>query len=311
MPTINRTNIIAGPALVQFGGQSFWSKGDITMKPVMKTFEPPTSGFGALGKRYTDRRLEVSFEPCGQYSDALAAVLWPYAAMPIGTSIFGSADTPLVIWGRDGRKETIVNAAITKMSNISSAVNKTMTSSITFTGLLAKDKSPGDAEAYTKSESASYPGDSGFNPAQIFTLTTPGVWGSSPWDVIRSETGWEVDFSLKFSEHAVDGLGTMDMRLQDLMVSIKGTPVGFTVSEIITALEQDTAFGLARTGSDFVINPGVIGSPIFTLNNATMTEADGFTYGTQKNRVGSCSWMANRSFTDGAANPLYSLIAVD
>lgn len=309
MSAINRTNIIAGPALIQFGGQTFWSKGPVTLKPVFKQLDIASSSFGTLGKRFVDRRIEVSFEPAGQYSDALAAVLWCYASTAIGTSIYGSDDSPLVIWGRDGRKETVVNAALTQMPNISRAVNKTLAASVTFTGLIGKNKEPNDADAYTKSEAAAYPGDAGFDPAQIFTLAAPASWGSTPWDVIRSQAGWDVAFALKFSEYAVDGLGTIDMRLQDLSVTVKGQPVGFTVSDIMTALEFGTKFGQARGGENFVVNAATVGAPVFTLFNAVMIEAEGFSYDATKERVGSCTWMANRSFTDGAPNPLFSIAA--
>lgn len=52
MPSIDRTTIITGPALVTFAGQSFWSKGDIKLSPINKRFQIETAHFGRVDERF-------------------------------------------------------------------------------------------------------------------------------------------------------------------------------------------------------------------------------------------------------------------
>lgn len=312
MPGIDRTTILSGPAIVQYGGQSFWSKGDVLVEPVMKTFRPGTAHFGNLDPRPSDRRYEVSFEPAGRFTDALAAVLWPYGAMAIGTSIYGSTDSALVVWARDGTKLTIHNAALTQMPNIRRSIEQTIQASLKFTGIIAKNKATTDADAYYTLATASYPGDAGFSQADIMTLAAPASWGGdSPWDSFYSEGGWEVSFGLQLSEQTADGYGTFDMILQGLDVTVKGVPIGPSVSDILAALKTDQELGTSLASEDdFVIASPVVGGPVVTISKAAMTKS-GFVFGAQKKRVGATEWMATRNITAGAADPLFSIAAAE
>jgi hypothetical protein len=307
MPGIDRTTIITGPALVTFGGSSFWSKGDISLKPVNKRFAIETSSLGKVDERFSDRMLEISFEPAGQFNDTLAAVLWPYAATAVGTSLFGATDDALVIWGRDGLKITIHNAALTQMPSIRLAVDKTSIGPVKFTGLLAKSTDPTNAAAYYTAASGAYPGDAGFTLAEIWTQAPIAVWGSSPWDSFRSEAGWEISFSLKLAAQMADGLGTVDMTLQGLEVSAKAIPIGPTAAQVLTALKGTSGLGASlATTDDLVLNSQTVGAPMVTLNNAALVDAD-LGYGNTRKRLGVCEWIATRSFTTGTPDPLFAI----
>lgn len=308
MAGIDRTTIIAGPALVTYDSQSFWSKGDVIVKPVFKRFPIETAHFGKVDERFSDRRYEITFEPAGQFSDALAAVLWPYASLAIGSSIFGATDKALVVHGRDGKKITFHNTALTQMPGIRRAVDKTITAGLKFTALIAKSKDPTDAAAYFTQATASYPGDTGFSASDIFTLPATAAWGgSSPWSSFSSRDGWEVSFSLKLFEKTADGYGTFDMMLQGLDVSLKGTPMGPAVSDILTALKTAQALGSSLAGTnDFVISGGATGAPVFTLANAALVDAD-LGWGGSRDRIGTCEWIATRTVTAGAADPLFTI----
>lgn len=308
MAGINRTIIITGPAQVIFDGQTFWSKGDITVSPQFKTLGIDTSAWGKIEDRFIDKRVVISFEPAGRFTSALAAVLWPYAATLPGASIYGGTDRPLVIHGRDGIKLTVPNAAVTKMPTIRHGVNTTLVGSVEMTGLLA-NSADGSVEAnYFTFATLAYPGDASFSAAAIPTMGHRLVWKAAvaPWTTCATEDGVEVNFALRLQEHTADGLGTIDMRLVGLDVTAKATPVGPTAADIMTALNGGGALGAAAVVSDLTVDPDLTGGCQTVLKKAQLVDAQ-LRYGAASKRIGSCTWQATRGFTAGAPDALFAI----
>ncbi len=305
MPSINRTSIITGPALVTFAGQIFWSKGDITLKPNNKNFKVGTSAFGDMEERTQDKSIEVSFEPDGRFTAGLAAVLWPYAATAIGASIYGGSDRALVVHSRAGTKVTVHNAALTKMPDLRLGVSKTIQGSVTFTGLLKNSTDPTNAAAYYTVASESYPGDTGFDIVDIKTLAYGSEWGASaPWDSFLTQEGWEVSFDLSLAAQMVDGLGTVDMSLQSLGVTARAIPVGPTEAQILTAMGNTRALGASIASADDLIVSAT--GLYFSLSKAGLRSAE-LGYGAERKRAGQLEWLATRTVTSGVADPLFYL----
>lgn len=303
MAGINRTTIFTGPALVTFAGQTFWSKGDVTVTPKNKRFNVETAHFGKVDERVSDKSIEVSFEPSGAFSAALAAVLWPYAATSVGASIYGGTDRPLVVWARDGKKLTIHNAAVTGMPDIRLGVSKTIMGAIKFTGLLANSTDPTNAAAYYTLASATYPGDAGFAVSDIKTAAYTSAWGTTPWDAFQTEAGWDISFGLQLKEQTVDSFGTIDMSLQGLTVSAKAIPVGPAESDIMAKLAPASALGNSVAALAAALNISATGIYV-RVYNAAIVES-GFGYGAERKRIGATEWQATRTVTAGAADPLF------
>lgn len=175
MAGIDRALILTGPAVVTFGGQSFWSKGDITVNIKNAHFDIETSAYGKVDKRFSDRQIEVSFEPDGRFTAALAAVIWPYAATGIGVSLYGAADRALVITTRDGQVLTVPNASVTKMPDIRLGVSKTIIGAMTFTGLCKLSTDPATSGAYYALTTGTY-ADTGFLATDILTKPYASAW---------------------------------------------------------------------------------------------------------------------------------------
>lgn len=302
MPGIDRTTILTGPAVVTFAGSSFWSKGDITVTIKNKRFPIETAAYGKVDERISDRMVEVSFEPDGRFTSALAAVLWPYAATAIGASIYGSTDRPLVIWTRDGQKLTLPNAALTSMPNIRTGVSKTIQGSVTFTGLLAKSVDPATAGAYYTVSTATYAGDTGFAASDILTKPYASAWGTTPWDAFFTEDGWDISFGLQLAPQVVDNYGTVDMRVQSLSVTAKAIPIGPTETQILALLQPNSVLGssIATTNPLNISATGIY----VRLYNAGLADAQ-LGYGANKKRIGTCEWIATRTVTTGTLDPLF------
>lgn len=302
MPSIDRTTIITGPALVTFGGQTFWSKGDIAYKLIVDRFAVETSAFGEVDGRLRDKRIEVTFEPDGRFTSALAAILWPYASSAIGSSLFGASDDALVIHGRDGVKLTVPNAALTAMPSLRLGVGNTIQGSVTFTGLLKNSTAPEAAGAYYAIASEAYPGDTGYATSDIKTLAYASAWGSSPWDSFLTQEGWEIAFGLQLAPQMVDGCGTVDMSLQALTVSATAIPVGPTLAQLHTAMHQNVALGTSMaTANDLIVSASGV---YFSLANAGLIDMNA-AWGSQAKRLGACQWQAHRTVTAGVADPLF------
>jgi len=310
MPSINRTTVLKGPALVTYGGQSFWSKGDITVTPVFERFPIPTSRFGVVTERHSNRKFTIAFEPSGRFTAALHAVMWAVAAKNPGDSLLGGSDAALVVHGRDGVKITFHNAAITSAPGMRLSANTTITGSMTFTAILKNSTDPTNAAAYYTIASEAYPGDSGFAVADIITTPYLANWGSSPWADFVTDNGWEIGFDMSIREEKADGIGTYDLVLEELKVTAKAAPVGPTMAQIMTALKTTEALGTDLSGTDdLVIASTVTGGPSVTISRAAMVES-GFQFGSQPKRVAPTTWTATRLITAGVAQPLFAVDVV-
>lgn len=302
MPSIARTSIISGPARISFGGQTFWSKGDVQVRVINERFNIDTANFGKVDERFADRRIEVEFEPAGAFTAGVAGVLWPYASTTVGSSIFTASDVPLTINGRDGRQIVVHAAAVTKMPSLRLGVTQTMIGNVTFTGLVKNNTDPSNAAAYYTESAVAYPGDSGFAVSDILTKDYTAAWGSAPWASFVSEGGWTVDFDLQLAEQKVDGIGTVDMTFASLGVSAKCIPVGPTAANILAAVAPAAALGTSIATAN---NLNISATGVYVrLYKAALAES-GLVFGSQAKRVAETTWISTRSITGGTADPLF------
>ncbi|MEY2655444.1 MAG: hypothetical protein RLZZ524_2472 [Pseudomonadota bacterium] len=306
MPSINRTTIIAGPALIKYNTtSSFWSKGDVELKVINDRFDIQTAHFGKVDERFSDRRIEVTFEPSGAVTSTLAAVLWPWGGTTVGTSILTGTDKPLEIISRDGRKITVHAAAVTKMPTLRLGVSNTLIGPVTFTGLIKNNTDPTNASAYYTEAPFTYPGDTGFAVADIKTAAASAVWGAAaPWSSFVSENGFEIDFDLQLAPQKVDGIGTVDMTFQSLAVTLKAIPVGPAALDILAKIAPTSGLGASIAGADnLTVTAGTVA---VVLSKPAIVES-GLMFGSQVKRIGSTVWTATRTVTTGTPDALFTL----
>lgn len=303
MPQISRSAIISGPARLTYNGQNFWSKGDVKLKIGNDRFNIDTASFGKVDERFQDRTIEVEFEPAGNFTAALALVMWPYAATAVGASVFTASDVPLTINGRDGRQIVIHAAALTKMPSLNLGVSQTMMGSAMFTGIVKNNTDPTAAAAYYTESAVAYPGDAGFATTDIFTRSYSAAWGAvSPWSAFQAEGGWTVDFDLQLSPQKVDGIGTVDMTFQSLGVTAKCVPVGPSQADLLSKAAGTAGLGVSVATAD---NLNITATGVYVrLTRAALVET-GMTYGNTAKRISESTWIATRGITAGSADPLF------
>ncbi len=302
-----RTTILRGPAVVQFGGQTFYSKGDIKCDISMETFSVETSAFGISDKRRKERIAKVSFEPAGAFTSAVVAVLMPYAAMAIGTSIFGSSDSPLVIWTLDGKKVTFLAAAVTKVPDLILSAVKSMWGNVEFTCLGGGSDANLDwttASSFVAVTTASFT-DASFAVADIITQPYAAAWGSSPWDAFKTAEGFVISQNVNLAPLVIDSTGNIDFTFGSLEVMAKCRPVGISEAQLIAALGiQGTGFArggsLAAGATNLVITGGTTPKLVTVTINKANIETAGFEFGATTLRVGEVGFVATRTIESGS-----------
>jgi hypothetical protein len=302
MPTFTRTTIVRGPAKVVFDSATFYSKGGISITMTNSTFDKESDAYGILGKSKTDFQVVVEFEPVGEI-EALTT-LFPYGSTAIGASIYGGTDKPLVITAVDATY-TIRNAAVTQMPSIRCTANNTAFGSVQFTGIL---ELAGDPSALTDYYAVAAGAAIGtlFDPAKLVTAPYTATLGGAT--TFFSEAGFEISFDLGLNPIVIDGIGTVDMSLQNLGCNITCIPVG--VAENVF----DTYFGSLDAGED-------LASATLDISTATSSGLN-FDCGAvqiidlqkrfspTENRLGQLSMSARRTFTSGNPNALFTIASV-
>lgn len=300
---MNRTQILREPGLIEFNSAKFHSAGAITIDQLDEFFDIPSTDFGKIEDRVSDRRFEIKITPVGQW-DSLS-VLFPYFATQLGADIYGSSDVPLHVWCRSGRKYTFHNVALTSIAPLNAAVGNTLLGEMTFTALLAKDKAPGDSAAYyTTATGTSYPTDSTFSKSAILTKHPSLAWGASaPWDAFDTVAGVQIAHALTLAPVKVNGYGTIGMRLADLQITAQFQPAGdFDADDLLAACEGNGVLGASPTVNDLVVSYSGF---YFSLANASFRQAK-FRFGTGEgdNLIQGIEARATRSFTTGVADAL-------
>ena len=302
MATFDRTTIVRGPCKIVYDAQTFYSKGGVSLTMTNSTFDKETDAYGIVGKAKTDFQVVVEFEPVGEI-EALT-VLFPYGSTSIGASIYGATDKTLVITATDATY-TIRNAAVTQMPSIRCTANNTAFGSVQFTGIIDKGGNPNLLADYY---SVGAGGSIGalFNPAAIVTAPYTANLGGSL--AFSSEAGFEIAFDLSLNPVTVDGMGTVDMSLQNLGVNITCIPVGVAENSF------DTYFGSLDAGEDLgVATLGIQTTTVGGLNFdcAAVQIVDlQKRFSPTENRLGQLNMSARRTFASGVPAALFTVAAV-
>jgi hypothetical protein len=303
---ITRSSILRGPAVVIFGGSTFYSKDDIQLEMSLGTFDVVTSMHGKVDERVSSRVSTIRFTPAGEW-EALG-VLLPYGSYNIGDSVFGATDVPLVIQTRDGKRLTFSAAAVTKMPDIDLSTGRTLFDQVEFTAIGADNTDWTAATSLITTSSTAF-SDTTFASANIKTQPYTAAWGgSSPWSSFQSMDGFKISFDLALSDVETDSDGLVDKTITNLGVRCRCRPMGITEAQLIAALGlQNTGNSRGRSlnaGSNSMVISGTGVS--VTLAGAQM-KGGGMQFGTQTPRIGEVEFVATRTFSSGVANPLFTV----
>ena len=303
---INRTTILRGPGTVIYGSgndaQTIFDATGITAEVESSTQEIPSSVSGTIDTIKTDQVGTVKFTPCGQLSDDLLALLYPYGNPTIGARVFADTDVPLAIHSVAGTKVTFVNAALTTMPPILLSPVKTAFGEAVFTALLGLGKAPGDSNSFFTTASATYAAG-GPDPSGIVGVQYAATFGSL--NILDTLDGWTVTPELSLEPVTTDLLGTIDYTVGGVTVTATCTPLGLTEAQILGALPITKGRGQSLAGANDLVIAGEGGLTV-TLKNATMMRGP-LQWGNTTLRAGEVAFVAHRSFSSGTPGPIFSV----
>jgi hypothetical protein len=302
MATFDRTTIVRGPCKITYDTQTFYSKGGVTLSMTNSTFDKESDAYGIVGKAKSDFQVVIEFEPVGEI-EALT-VLFPYGSTVIGASIYGATDKPLVITASDATY-TIRNAAVTQMPSIRCTANNTAFGPVQFTGLLDIGGNPNLLTDYYSVGAGASIGAT-FDPSKLVTAPYTATLGGSL--TFYSEAGFEVSFDLGLNPVMVDGIGTVDMSLQNLGCNISCIPTGIAENSF------DTYFGSLDAGEDLAnvtldISTATSGGLNFDCAAVQILDIQK-RFSPTENRLGQLNMSARRTFSTGVPAALFTVVAV-
>jgi hypothetical protein len=302
MPTFDRTTIVRGPCKITYDSNTFYSKGGVVLTQTQSVFDKESDAYGMVGKSKTDFQIVVEFEPVGEI-EALTT-LFSYGNTAMGASIYGSTDKTLVIVATDATY-TVKNAAITQMPSIRLTAGNTALGSVQFTGIVANNGDPNTITDYMTIGAGAAIGTS-FDPSKIilapYTATLAGALS------FMSEAGFEISFDLGLSPVVVDGIGTVDMALQNLGATITCIPTG------IAANSFQSYFGSLDAGEELAsatldISTTTVGGLNFDCAAVQVIDLAS-RFSPTENRLGQVTFAAKRTFSTGNPVALFTIAAV-
>ncbi len=265
--------LVRGPAIVIFNGQSYYTQEGIKRGFKRKTFRPKSDSFGDRGPRLISQTEVLSLTPVGQLGASLVKY-YPYAVTDIGKKL---ATFALVIHTHAGQTITYSRACITKMPPLHLGAGKPIFGAMEFT-ILGKAATQPSAADYWKTVAATAFSDATYDETKIITEGYVGAWGeTSPYDSLGAMEGFDIEPTMTVSEHPVDGLGVVEIDLEDLAVSASWAPSNLSEAQIDTlyALQGADAVlpgqSLSKAGNDLIITGD---SLVATVHNAGPEDAD-------------------------------------
>lgn len=209
----------------------------------------------------------------------------------------------LVILGVDGTRITLHNAAVTKMPTINGKSQESLWGDVEFECFAKNGVDRTTANSVLTEDTAAFT-DAGFDPADIITQPYSLTWGGAPWAGIYTKSGITIEPSLDLAAVEDDASGILTRRISKIGFTAKAQPQGIDFAALRAALNIDGAGairGRSLAGSDLNIE----GTGVYMRLYAAALIGGPTQWKTDLDRVGELTWQATRTFTDGAANPLF------
>lgn len=273
MPSIDRTTIKSGPAIVTWNGATLYFRDGVTIEEERSTFDVSVDNFPGAEKRADDRSATIKGTPVGEWEHL--SILFPWLSSPAGARLFGASDKAAVVHFTDGDRFTYHNAGLAEMPSLIFSPTKTLLGPITLECRNKNDTDPSDAAAFVTRDNTPF-NNTAFAFANIKTLAYSLAFGSAPWDDFQTVDGVEIRPRATWKEISCDNLGVIEKELTGLEVSAAFAPLGIAQADIDSKLALQGAASavrgssLAAVGADFILSATGV---YVALKNAILTKA--------------------------------------
>lgn len=209
----------------------------------------------------------------------------------------------LVILGNDGTRVTLHNVALTKMPTIAARRKETLWGEVEFEAFVKNGVARTTANSVLTEDTAAF-SDTGFDPADIITQPYALTWGDAPWAGIYTKNGFSIEPTLNLAAVEDDASGILTRRLVSIAITAKAQPMGIDFAALRAKLNLDGAgavLGRSLAGDDL----DIVGTDVYMRLYAAALVGGPAQWKTDLERTGELTWQATRTFTGGAANPLF------
>jgi hypothetical protein len=276
------TNIIRGPALIEFATATFFSADDVTVRTRTETFGVPVAGVGTLDERLNNIVTEIFFTPCGEVESAAITALFPHLApVPGGNAFPNVAGSPnnVVVKSIIAPYDiyTFYNGIVSRMPDLVLSAAKTCFGQVQILCIGADNTAWSDAaKRYTKTTGTA-PGLTAISLDAIKTVPYTLSVGSltTPWNAVETRDGIVVSFNVPLEPVTIDSVGLIGYRYTaGSSASVRFLPVNVT-QENMHALLTLQGSGVARgssiraKGYDLTIDGGS-GNPSVVVKNVLL-----------------------------------------
>lgn len=302
---ISRAALGRGPAIVTLGGATLFMRDDMIPRHAPEWQAVKSSLHGRADKFKGDLVIKHNLVLFGLWQNV--SVLFPAALLNpvVGTSIFGSTDSAMVILARNGDRVTYANSQITKLADLALDVDSELfAAAVEVTSIIANNMNPEDAGAYFTRDTATY-SETTFAKTNFKKARYTAAWGSKTgFTSFIGQKGFSVAWQLDAKPDRVSGLGTVDYYIGEdgLTGGMKCVPIGPTSAQIDTAQAVNSAHGalLSAGAADLTITGAGTPALSLVLKSASITES-ATAFGVDPLRVNEVAWETTRGFTAGVA----------
>jgi hypothetical protein len=306
--SILRSQLGRSPALITYAGATLFTRSDIMVPHDPKWTEIKSSMFGLDDRFKADLVIKVPLTLYGNW-DSLPVLFPSYAMSPTpGTSIYGAADVPLVLQGRNNDRITYTNAQITKLGDLFLGVDEELwAAAVEMTAILGNGQNPEGAGAYFVRDTAAY-SDGAFSRANFQKARFTGNWsGMTGFGSVVGQKGFHVAWKLDAKPLVCDGYGTVDFTVGDNVMSAacKCIPIGPTGAQIDTQQQISQPHGQRQSQASADLILASAGHSI-TLKTAAIA-SHSVAWGAEALRVNETNWETTRSISAGAAAAVASV----
>lgn len=292
MSQVDRTKIIAGPAIIKRGTLYMRSQGDVTLTLNAASFNVELEG-EIWDERDDDTIAEIKFTPLGVFNTAHVTELYPHLAAAPGDMVFPGVDEPIVIWGRDGKKKTFACAAVTAMPALKLAANAQLYGEVTYSAIRGNDKAASVADSFYTEATEALPAVTVPSRADVITMPYAFSLGgaAAPWDnIVMADGGVDVSFDVQTEDVVSDAVGLVQRIIKSVRATASFTPLNVGAEDLLGLFKVQGA-GAVRGRSryldakDFIATGGP-GNPRFVLSNALPVDSANVVWGAASRRAG-------------------------
>ena len=299
--SVNRNQLGRGPAIVTIGGATLFTRDDIVSRHAPVWSPVMTSMYGEVDKSKRDLMIKFGLKLWGAWESL--SVLFPAAVLnpTIGASLYGNSDNPAVILARNGDQITYPNAQITKLADLYLGVDSDLfAADVEITALIKNTANPEDAGAYYTVATAQAYTDNTFAKTNFKKVRFAGAWGSKAgFTTIIPQKGFHVSWTLGLKPVPADGLGTVDMTLENFVGGVKCIPIQPTLPQLeAMMMAQGFAHGALLSAGSADLTMTGSGISVVAKNAGPMEH--GYVFGIEPLRVGEVGWSTTRGFAAGA-----------